>query len=291
MRNRLQERRSYAVGIHFKPEVLSMFCESCGKQVNESSAFCANCGEPADAKASAGAAHQAVQASAAKADITGDLANELKARSKDVWEGLKTLAVNPLSGLSSSFQSFGDQRALRAAVGFTILYLFSISIAVYRGSQALLGLAAFGAPLNNNPGFPFLFPTAPASAALPGMTFGQILRVLLCGLITVFTLAVAAMLARLAFRGKGTFLGDYYIASASLLPIAIAVFLVSLVGLANIEIMFFLVIFAFVYNILMLYAGCSRISGVPESGAVPAVPIMLLLTLYVAKVAVAAILF
>jgi hypothetical protein len=34
----------------------------------------------------------------------------------------------------------------------------------------------------------------------------------------------------------------------------------------------------------MLYAGCSRIAGIPEAGAAPAVPIMLMLSGWLTKV-------
>ena len=261
-----------------------MFCESCGKQLNQSSAFCPGCGEPAKTMANTPAAHPAGAATAASPNVTADLTKELKARSKDVWAGVKQLAISPVSGLPSSFQSFGPQRALWAAIGFTVLYLLFLAIALYRVGESLESLMGMASALSG----PF---AAVPGAAASGNDLSWIIRLLLCGLVTVFTLAVAAMLARLVFRGKGTFLGDFYIAAASMLPIAAALFLISILGVANIEVMVVLVLFAFVYNILMLYSGCSRISGISEASAAPAVPIMLLVTLYLTKVAVAAILF
>jgi hypothetical protein len=197
---------------------------------------------------------------------------------------VKQLAISPVGGLSSSFQSFGEQRALWAAVGFTILYLLFLTIAFYRVASSIEALAGFASFLPVLPG-------GMAAAPVEEISFGSVVRLLLCCLVTVFTLAIAAMLARLVFRGKGTFLGDYYIASASLLPISIALLLATVAGIANIEVMPILLVFALVYNILMLYSGCSRISGIPESGAAPAVPIMLIVTLYLTKVAIGAILF
>jgi hypothetical protein len=261
-----------------------MFCESCGKQLNELSVFCPSCGEPARTTPNAPAARSAAQSPSTSPNVTADLTKELKARSKDVWTGVTQLAVSPVSGLPSSFQSFGPQRALWAAVGFTVLYLLFLAIALYRVGETLDSPAGFAAM------FPGRIAASPADVATEANS-GWLMRLLFCGLITVFTLAVSAMLARLVFRGKGTFLGDFYIAAASMLPIAAALFLISILGVANIEVMAVLVLFAFIYNTLMLYSGCSRISGISEAGAAPAVPIMLLVTLYLTKVAVAAILF
>jgi hypothetical protein len=269
---------------HFMLEVLTMFCESCGKQLKESAAFCPGCGEVTGAKSTSHVVPPGNVPATASPNISADLTKELKARSKDVWAGVKQLAVSPVGGLPASFQSFGEQRALWAAVGFTALYLLFLAISLYRAGQSLESLAGMAAT-----------PSGPFAAALAtGASvndFGWYMRLLLCGLVTIFTLSVAAMLMRLVFRGKGTFLGDFYIASASMLPVAVALFLISIIGVANVEVMLLLMVFAVVYNILMLYAGCSRISGISEAGAAPAVPIMLLVTLYLTKVAVAAILF
>ncbi|HXO26757.1 MAG TPA: molecular chaperone DnaJ, partial [Thermoanaerobaculia bacterium] len=90
--------------------------------------------------------------------------------------------------------------------------------------------------------------------------------------------------ARQIFRGKGRFAGDVYTAGAALLPWAFLVLAAALLGVANIEVIVVIWLFALTYSILMLYAGCSRIGGISEAGAAPAVPIMLLVTAWITKI-------
>jgi hypothetical protein len=54
------------------------------------------------------------------------------------------------------------------------------------------------------------------------------------------------------------------------------------------EVILVLSLFALTYSILMLYAGCSRIGGISEAGAAPAVPIILLLSAWITKIIVTA---
>jgi len=123
--------------------------------------------------------------------------------------------------------------------------------------------------------------------SLGDLSLKQTLQFALVGLTPVLTLAVASSLARLIFRGRGTFVGDLYTASASLLPLGFLVLVSALLGPGNFEVILCLAVFAFTYSILMLYAGCSRIAGIPESGAAPAVPVMLLLATWLTKIVLA----
>lgn len=249
-----------------------MFCESCGQPLSDAATICTSCGEPTTAGATPNPAQTMPKRTSTSTNTGSDLSKDLEARSKDVWQGVKQLAMSPVGGLPASYKSFGEQRALWAAIGFTALYLLFLVVALYGTGLPIGGVASL------------LFGAA-------GHSFAGLLRLLLCGLITVFTLAASASLVRLIFHGKGTFVADYYIASASLLPIGAAFFLSSLVGVSSMEIVFLLLVFAMVYNVLMLYSGCSRILGISEVATAPAVPIMMTVTLYLTKVVLAAILF
>jgi hypothetical protein len=50
-----------------------------------------------------------------------------------------------------------------------------------------------------------------------------------------------------------------------------------------------IVLFSLTYTILILYAGCSRVGLIPEAGAAPAVPVILLFSAWITKIIVLAI--
>lgn len=246
-----------------------MFCNNCGQQLPEQAAFCSGCGATlSPTAASPGSPSVAHQAS----NLGQVLGSEVKARSKDAWEGIKLFAKSPVGGLQASFEMFDSARALSVAIVFAILYEAMLFIGLYHGAGKMTSY------------IPFL-------PSMEDLSVKRVVQIIAIGLTPVITLAVSATLARLIFRGKGTFVGDLYTASASLLPYGVLVLVASILGPANIEVIAALTVFALTYNILMLYAGCSRISGIPEAGAAPAVPVMLLLTVWLTKVVVSTMVF
>jgi hypothetical protein len=106
------------------------------------------------------------------------------------------------------------------------------------------------------------------------------------GLVPFVSLVGAMALARQIFRGNGRFAGDVFAAGAALLPSGFLVLAAALLGVANVEVIVILSLFALTYSILMLYAGCSRIGGISEAGAAPGVPIILLLSAWITKIIV-----
>jgi hypothetical protein len=64
----------------------------------------------------------------------------------------------------------------------------------------------------------------------------------------------------------------------------LATLLGGLVGVGNAEVVLLMFFFAFVYLILVLYAGFTRVAGMSERAGAPAVPVALLLAGWVCKV-------
>jgi hypothetical protein len=159
---------------------------------------------------------------------------------------------------------------MSVAIIFGVLYEAMLFLGIYRLADNATALFGVGLPIGE------------LSAKL-------VIQIIFVGLVPFITLALSGTLARLIFRGKGTFTGDLYVAGASLLPLGLLSLLASFLGPANIEVIGVLALFALTYNILMLYSGCSRISGIPEIGAAPAVPIMLLLTAWLTKIVISAV--
>jgi hypothetical protein len=177
-----------------------------------------------------------------------------------------------VGGLHASFQSYDPARALWVAGIFSIIYLVLVLFGLYRIMDKSNDALSMFIHKSND------------------LSVKQIFQAILVALTPVATLAVSAGLSRKIFRGHGSFISDFFIASASLLPFGLLVLLASILGLANLELVAALAVFAMTYTLLMLYAGCSRISGIPESGAAPAVPTMVLLTAWLTKVVVTTVL-
>jgi len=194
----------------------------------------------------------------------------VKARSRDAWQGIKLFAKSPVGGLPESFALFDDRRAIQVGIAFAVLYeaaLFLGGLIFRSKAEAMLG----------------------AWLPIGELTATQMFKLLVLGLVPFASLVGAGALARQIFRGTGRFSGDVYTAGAVLLPSGVLVLAAALLGAANVEVILVLAVFALTYQILMLYAGCSRIGGVSEAGAAPAVPIILLVSAWITKILVVAI--
>lgn len=236
-----------------------MFCMSCGGALADGLRFCDACGSAVSRGANS-----------VTTPLGEQLTTELKARSRDAWQGMKLFAASPVGGLPQSFAMFDDKRAIQVGIAFAVLYelaLFVGGILFKSKAQSLLG------------GW---FPIGELTAT-------QMFKLVVLGLVPFISLIVALGLARQIFRGNGRFAGDVYTAGAVLLPSGLLVLLAALLGAANAEVIILLSLFALTYSILMLYAGCSRIAGISEAGAAPAVPIILLASAWITKVIVVAV--
>lgn len=238
-----------------------MFCSDCGKQLPENSTSCTGCGKPI---AKMGSGTDPGQ----RTNFGSMVGEEVKARTHDAWRGIKLFARSPVGGLQESFELYDTTKAVSVAIVFAIFNELLFFIALFLSSKKINSYIPF------NTG---------------DFTINQFLKIIIIGIIPVSSLTMSATIARLIFRGKGTFVGDLYFSSAALLPFGVLILFSSILGPANIEIIAVLMIFSLTYLVLMLYAGCSRIAGIPEIGAAPAVPIMLILTAWITKIVMSSI--
>lgn len=255
-----------------------MFCMNCGQQMPEAAQWCSACGAqlnnvspkaaPAGSSAAAPAVAPAVEATAPPS-LSRHIGDEVKARSRDAWGGIRIFAKSPVAGLPQSYAMFEPDRAMQVGLAFALIYELAVVLGMYKLASGAAGLFGFGIPL-------------------PGTS--NLLKIFLAGLIPFASLTGAGVLTRKIFRGTGVLAGDVYTAGASLLPFGVAMLAAAILGAANFEIIVVLLVFALSYTILMLYAGCSRIAGIPEAGAAPAVPILLIVSAWLTKVIVSALL-
>lgn len=237
-----------------------MFCQSCGTQLAEGATPCVKCGyEPP----SAGAA------------VAADISSQVKASSKDAAGVLRQLALDPVGGLSEAFTGLGTDRALSAGVALCVAFALCASGGLTMAMSRLEGMASaiigsYSGLIVGQQGLSSFLKTA-----------GQLL------VVPVAIVVVSMVLRRIA-GARAPVAADIFTAGAALAPLGAAALLAGILGAGNIEIVLLLVFFALTLLVLMLYAGFTKVGGMTERAAAPAVPAALLLAAWLCKVAIAA---
>ena len=191
-----------------------------------------------------------------------EIVGKVKARSKDAMQAFKIFAVNPVGGLARSFECLEKRQAMEVGIVFAVTFAACVLIGAYIGLPKWIGKPSFG----------------------------DMMKLLISALVPFVSIAGASALARKVFRGAGSLEGDVFVAGASPLPPGFLILIGGVLGMANIEVIAILGVFALSYTILILYTGCTQISKIPDVGAAPAVPIIILISGWLSKVLFAAML-
>lgn len=257
-----------------------MFCGNCGKQIPDGSGFCPSCGAAAGSganpTASAGAGGGPSAAAAQRARIEA----QLKAGSQDAVQALKVLAMDPVGGLPKSYKLFDEGRAMIVGGIFAVVFALCMMLAASRGASALF----MGIGMGGGAGAgmtPEQMQILAQNGFAPPSTFSIMMKALLAGLVFAAALIGSAALARIIFKGTSQIAGDVYTAGASLLPLSIFMLVALALGIGNYQIIALVMVFALCYTVLMLYNGFSRIAGISDGKAALAVPIVLVISMFV----------
>jgi curved DNA-binding protein CbpA len=172
-----------------------------------------------------------------------------------LWQLIKTwrsFAFNPVEGLFPAFIALGNRQAIAVSIGFALIFNVCFVLGFVLGMATVL---------------PNIFP----------FTHLPILTLIIIGFLPVLSLTGASGLMRIICQGNGSFSGDLFISTASLLPLGLWVLWGGLIhnGMAIAT----LGIFAINYTILTLYSGCREISLMSTNKSVFTVPILLFLCL------------
>jgi hypothetical protein len=186
---------------------------------------------------------------------------KFRSLSLTAWKVLKAVALNPVEELPTVFRGLRGREALET--GFVLAGLFDLC--------AVIGL----------------YLILPHWAGQPG--FGDILKLLLLGIVPSAAITGASILARKVFQSPaGSIESDVFLAGVSLIPTGLLLLIAGLLGAANIEVVALVSVFAFSYTILILYTGCTQISEISKVRAIPAVPIIILIAGWLSKIIFAA---
>ncbi len=220
-----------------------MFCMNCGAAVEgETLAACEGCGKTNPQPLSG-----------------ADVSRMIKEASTDALTAIRTVALDPIGGLASSFGTLGERRARAAGLAFGIAFALLTAVAAFIAASKL---------------------GAGSAKVLVGMLF--------LALVPFAAIAGSSAAMRRVLGGTSTTAADVFTAGVALQPAAVFFVLASLLGLANYQVIALLSLFAWTYVVCILFTGSTRLAGLPERFAPAAVAVMLLAAIWLTKVAAGA---
>lgn len=232
-----------------------MFCQSCGTQLADAAQACSLCGS---------------QQPSAESTVLRGIGGHVSDSSKDAAGVLMQLLSNPVGGLPSAYAGLGSDRALKAGVALAVAFGLAGSFGVGRAiSGASRSLGIFGA-------------LAGISQADSGI--GSFLKLALQIIVLPAAVAVVSFSIRKLAGVNPSVAADVFTAGAAVSPLGAAMLVAGILGVGNVEIVVGCLFFALTYLVLMLYAGFTRVGGMSERAAAPAVPIAILLSAWLVKV-------
>ncbi len=202
--------------------------------------------------------------------MSNNVGQQIGASAKDALGAVSSLALNPVGGLEPAYSALGPARALGAGAALCVIFALVGALGVAIGSERLMML--FGMMMG---------------VEKPN-SFTLFLRAFLSMLVLPAAMVGASFGARKVLSGKGPLAADLFTVGAALTPLGIALLLSSFLGVGNYELSMLLMLFAATYFVLMLFAGLTRLGGLTERAAAPAVPIVFVVSLYICKVVFAA---
>ncbi len=229
-----------------------MFCQQCGAVVGDVAALCPSCHAPTT---------QVGSGAGTRAGTKGSAADQVKAASRDALAALKTLAGNPVAGLAPAHDALGQARALRVGVLFGVVSMISFLL----GGYALL-------------------PAFMREDLIEFLGFGGVMKSLFFAIVPFLCTAGGSLVVRKVLGGQGSLAGDAFIAGSALLPASLWIVASGMVGFANAEVIAMLTVFAGCTGILMLFSGFTRISRLSERAGTLAVPVVVILSVWLGKV-------
>lgn len=222
------------------------FCVKCGTRLVETQAFCSSCG-----------------AATSSGQLASEVGQRIATSSADALAALRGLAIDPLSGLAAAYTAMGDARAQAAGIALAVFFALAAAIGVSLGARRALGglLSLAG-----------------------GQGFSGFLKLAVVFLIFPAAMTAIAFAVRKVLRATPPVGADVFTCGAAVSPLGIALLVSGLLGAANFEIVALLLMFAWTYLLLMLFAGMTRVGGLTEKAAAPTLPVLLILTAWLSKV-------
>jgi hypothetical protein len=233
-----------------------MFCQFCGSPIDATATVCPKCGKE----------QPRARAAAATAAAGGNFGARVGDSAKDALNSFVNLIVNPVGGLAPAFTGLGPDRALGAGLVFSVLFALISALGLTLGDGAAV--------------VSFLFLAAGFGVE---SEFGLFIRAFVALLMIPAAMIGVAYGLRKVLSGSGPLAADAFTVGAALTPFGIAFFLANILS-GSPELASLLMLFGMTYVVLILYAGLTRLGGLTEKTAAPAVPVIFVVSLYICQV-------
>jgi hypothetical protein len=193
--------------------------------------------------------------------------------------------TDPVGGLPGLCQALGLWPSLGLGLLFGLIFDFCLLLA------ALLAAADAGKWDRPVAGFePPPHPLRLSRDLEPADKVALLAKVFGLALLPVFSLSGAVAIGRAVSRGNGNIGFDVLSAGAALLPLGLWCPVAALLGLGNAEVSGFLFLMMACLTVLILNSAFTRVVGLSDRGAVLAIPVTLVLSAWLSKVVILAVL-
>jgi hypothetical protein len=172
---------------------------------------------------------------------------------------LGKIAVNPVANLSQVRGALGIHQAVGVGVVFAIVATVCMTLGLH-----------------------LIFDTVFGFAYRPSVK--PIVQLFGASMASFASLAVMHFAARTIFDGDSDYGTDVLVAGTALLPTSQAVLFIGLIGISYYRVAGVLGVFAVCYVVLILYTGCSRLANLSEAVSAPLIPVILILSGWLAQV-------
>lgn len=202
---------------------------------------------------------------------------------------------DPVGGLPGLCEALGPSYAFGMGLlfcGVFILFaLLGFILLLYRLDllRGFPGEAPFGFPFGEQQFRPAPRPGPPrGSLAIQAEVLIRFIGLTMLG---IASLIAAISIIRIVTRGSGNFGCDVLSAGSALLPMGLLWPVFGVLGPANMEVVIFLLILVSCLTLLILNSAFTRVIKLSDQGVILAMPVTVVLTLWLCKVAVTSILF
>jgi hypothetical protein len=230
-----------------------MFCSTCGTAADGAATACLNCGVD-------------LHPPAAKRAINADRA---VAASKDAGRAIKMLLKDPVGSIGAAHDALPAGKNLDVGITFAVFWVLSCLIAIRmigRAGARFTGVLLFD------------------------IGFKEVMQIALISIVPL--IAVVAIMAGLqaGLAKRNELPRALFAGAAALLPLALFNVIGGILGAGNAEVIVIVALFALCYTILLLYAGCRDVLGIPSAAAAALVPLIIIASGWLTKIILAAVL-
>ena len=241
-------------------------------------------GVPQNAQSNAPAVAMAAAYQHPASGVPFNSAARTRTASGSMSAAFRILLCNPANGVSQAYDTLGPAKAFQVGVIAAVVFDIAVFISAFLVLDKMIGLANLMA----GSGSPYGYPSSYHSPSMPTIPFTVYLKLVVVAFTPLASIALALLCARKAGKGKGCWQGDVFVAGISLIPFAVVFLAAPILGPANIEAVGIMMLVALCLLVLTLFHGFKDLAGLSPGFATLAVPATLLLSSYLAKIMIAA---